>query len=259
MKLLGPALMCVLVAVRVSPSSADPEDPPEPVDVRRPVVVIDPGHGGADYGARGPGGQMEKRIVLAVARALGDALTEAEFGVVFTRQEDRFVSLAERTEIASRAPGDLFVSIHTNASPDADAVGIETYFLSADATDEEAQRVAQLENSVLTEAPTLPGAESIVGGILGDLLWTAHLERSSQLAAEIQHRLAQLPSPSRGVKQAPFVVLMGVNMPAVLVEIGFLTNADEARRLVTDGYQRAVARYLVEAVRGYHPQTEATP
>ena len=95
---------------------------------------------------------------------------------------------------------------------------------------------------------TMDRTEGVVGGILGDLIWTAHLERSSRLAAAVQRRLARLPGPSRGVKQAPFVVLMGVNMPSVLVEIGFLTNPGEATRLSTPRYQRTVARSLAAAV-----------
>jgi N-acetylmuramoyl-L-alanine amidase len=216
-----------------------------------PVVIIDPGHGGADYGARGPDGVLEKHLALAVARSLGAELAEGGVSVAYTRESDRFVTLVERTEIATKARGDLFVSIHANASADPEASGIETYFLSSDASDEDALRVAQVENATLEPDSVTPGNETIVGGILGDLLWTAHLEQSSRLAAHVQRRLARLPGPSRGVKQAPFVVLMGVNMPSVLVEIGFLTHSGEATRLGTPSYQRTVARSLAAAVEAH--------
>lgn len=242
------ALVWGFAPARVGVNAA--EDPSvTPPD--HPIVVVDPGHGGADYGARGPGGLLEKDLVLRIGRELGHALEQAGYRVVLTRSSDRFVSLAERTEIANRARGDVFVSIHANASPDRDAAGVETFFLSTDATDEEALRIAELENAWLRPAAVVPGTESVVGGILGDLVWTAHLERSSWLAAEVQRRLARLPGPSRGVKQAPFVVLMGVNMPAILVETGFLTHPREGQRLRQAAHRRAIARGLTEALDAY--------
>ena len=123
----------------------------------------------------------------------------------------------------------------------------------------EALRLAEVENAYLQESRVFPGSESIVGNILQDLVWTAHLERSSRLASEIQRRLARLPGPSRGVRQAPFVVLMGVNMPAVLVEIGFLTHPVEGRRLREKPYLRAIATALGEAVRAYQEKEEEGP
>ena len=220
----------------------------------RPIVVIDPGHGGADYGARGSDGSLEKRRALEVAKKLGAGLMGAGYRVVYTRERDEFVSLVERADIANRAGGDLFLSIHANASPDATAAGFETYFLSSDASDDDARRLAEAENSVLDPSGVLPGSESVVGDILGDLLWTAHLESSSRLAAAIQRRLARLPGPSRGVKQAPFMVLMGVNMPAALVEIGFLTHPNEARRLGEKQHQGAIALAVVGGLEAYSEQ-----
>jgi N-acetylmuramoyl-L-alanine amidase len=225
-------------------------------DPKSRVVVVDAGHGGADYGARGLEGLLEKELTLDVAQHLGWALERAGYTVVHTRRSDQFVSLVERTEIANRLAGSLFVSLHGNASTDAEVQGIETYFLSKDATDEEALRLAQLENAYLQGSQVFPGSESIVGNILQDLVWTAHLERSSRLASEIQRRLARLPGPSRGVRQAPFVVLMGVKMPAVLVEMGFLTHPVEGRRLGEKRHRRSIATALAEAVRAYHEKEE---
>jgi N-acetylmuramoyl-L-alanine amidase len=239
-----------IVATATGAEEVSPSDP------EVPLVVVDPGHGGPDYGARGPGELLEKNLVLQVARETGDGLKRAGYRVVYTRKSDRFVSLAERTEIANRAGGSLFLSVHANSSPDPEVAGVETYFLSTSATDEEALRVAEAENAVLQNGQVFPGSESIVGDILQGLAWTAHLERSSRLASEIQRRLARLPGPSRGVKQAPFVVLMGVNMPAVLAEIGFVTQAAEERRLSRKGHQRAIATALVGAVKTYYEQEE---
>lgn len=241
--LVGSALLCAASA---------PDD-----DAVR-VIVIDPGHGGSDYGARGPSGFLEKDLVLQVSRRIGAALEKSGFKVVYTRKADRFVSLAERTEIANRAAGDLYLSIHANSADDRDARGTETYFLSLDASDEEARRVAMTENRVFEQDGTAPASGDVVGGILGDLIRTEHLRRSSQIASAVQRELSQLPGPQRGVKQAPFVVLMGVNMPAALVEIGFLTNAEEEGRLRASGYQRRIAAAIAAGVKNFRATRDLT-
>jgi N-acetylmuramoyl-L-alanine amidase len=233
---LGLGILIVASGVQGAEGGGSPDPKPR-------VVVVDAGHGGADYGARGLDGLLEKELTLDVAQHLGWALERAGYTAVHTRRSDRFVSLVERTEIANRLEGSLFVSLHGNASSDAEVAGIETYFLSKDATDEQ-------------ESQVFPGSESIVGNILQDLVWTAHLEQSSRLASEIQRRLARLPGPSRGVRQAPFVVLMGVKMPAVLVEMGFLTHPVEGRRLREKRQRRSIATALAEAVRAYHEKEE---
>ena len=223
------------------------------------VVVIDPGHGGADFGGRGVSGVREKDVVLAVSRLAGRELEKLGLRIVYTREEDRFVSLSERTEIANRARGDLFLSIHANTAPNPDALGSETYFLSLDASDDEARRVALVENGVFDQAAAAPDGADIVGGILGDLIRTRYLRDSSAIAASIQRNLASLPGPSRGVKQAPFVVLMGVNMPAALLEVGFLTNTQEAKRLQTADHRSAIARAIGAAVEAYGRERGAAP
>jgi N-acetylmuramoyl-L-alanine amidase len=212
------------------------------------AVVVDPGHGGSDFGARGPAGALEKDLVLAIARRTGEALAERGVRVVYTREKDVFVTLAERTEIANRARADLFLSIHANSAPDPDARGSETYFLSEEASDEEALRTALAENEVFRQEGTAADSADVVGSILGDMIRSDHLQRSSRVAAGIQRGLARLPVPSRGVKQAPFAVLSGVNMPAVLVEVGFLSHADEERRLRARDRQTELARAIASAV-----------
>jgi N-acetylmuramoyl-L-alanine amidase len=218
---------------------------------RAAVVVIDPGHGGADFGARGVSGGLEKDVALRVAKRLGWALEAEGWRVVFTRQDDSFVTLAERTEIANRARGDLFLSIHANAADDPEAGGIETFFLSLDASDEEARRVAVVENGVFDLTSAAPDSADIVGGILGDMIRTENLRASSEVASAIQHELRALPGESRGVKQAPFVVLMGVNMPAVLIEAGFMTNREDDRRLASRRHREVLARAIARALEGY--------
>jgi N-acetylmuramoyl-L-alanine amidase len=214
----------------------------------RLTVVVDPGHGGSDFGARGPAGAREKDLVLAISLRTREALAARGIRVVLTREEDAFVTLAERTEIANRARADLFLSIHANSAPDPEARGSETYFLSADASDEEALRTAQAENAVFSQEGAVADSADVVGSILGDMIRADHHQRSSRVAAAIQRGLAKLPAPSRGVKQAPFAVLSGVNMPAVLVEVGFLSHPDEERRLRARDRQTELARALAEAV-----------
>jgi N-acetylmuramoyl-L-alanine amidase len=212
------------------------------------VIAVDAGHGGVDHGARAASGLLEKDVALAVARALSSELQARGFRVVLTRERDEFVELARRTEIANAARAELFVSIHANSSPLARVQGPETYFLSLEASDDEALRVATLENHVFANAAAVDDSGDLVGAVLGDLIRTDHLRASSALAARVQHALAELGAPGRGVKQAPFVVLMGANMPAVLLEIGFLSNSDDARRLGQRDHRRRLARGIAAAV-----------
>ncbi len=213
-----------------------------------PTVVIDPGHGGADLGARGPGDVLEKEHTLAVAKKLAKLLRAQGSEVVLTRTADVFVALSERTEIANRSHAALFVSIHVNSAPEQDIAGVETYFLSLEASDDEAMRVAMTENDVFKQEGTADEGRDVVGAILGDLIRTEHLRDSSALAAKIQRHLASLPGASRGVKQAPFVVLTGVNMPAALVEIGFISNPAESARMGQRDRQDAIAKALAAAI-----------
>ena len=225
---------------------------PPPAGSREPdldLVVIDAGHGGPDYGAEGPTGVLEKDVVLAVAQRLGAALERAGFRVLHTRESDEFVSLPDRTELANRARAGLYLSIHANASEDPMVRGAETYFLSLNASDDEARQVALTENRVFDRPGAAADSGDLVGSILGDLIRTDHLRASSEVALAIQRQLDALPGESRGVKQAPFIVLMGVNMPAALLEIGFLTHREEERNLASVGYQAAIAGAIAAGVR----------
>jgi N-acetylmuramoyl-L-alanine amidase len=215
-------------------------------DVR--VVAIDPGHGGVDHGARSGAGMLEKQLSLSVSLLLAEELRGRGFRVVLTRKRDEFLDLTRRTEIANQAGAEIFLSIHANFSPTRKARGPETYFLSLEASDDEARRVALAENDVFGNAAAVDDGGDVVGEVLGDLIRTDHLRASSDLASRLQHALAGLGVRGRGVKQAPFVVLMGANMPAALLEIGFLSNPADAERLATRAHQRRIARALAEAV-----------
>lgn len=214
--------------------------------VRR--VVIDPGHGGADHGARGASGVLEKTIALKMSRRIGAELERNGIEVLYTRSQDEFISLAGRTQLANDSRADLFISVHANASKDKGARGPETYFVSLDASDDEARRVALVENQVFDREDVADDSNDLVASILGDLIRTDHLRTSSELARGIQRQLDALPGRSRGVKQAPFVVLMRVNMPAVLLEIGFITNREEEVLLRSGKRQAAIARSVARAV-----------
>jgi N-acetylmuramoyl-L-alanine amidase len=248
-------LLCALAAgLGAARASAVESAADEPA-----VVVVDAGHGGVDLGARGVNGALEKDLTLAVARKVASDLRAHHVTVVETRTKDVFISLVDRTAIANQAHGRLYVSIHANSAPEPEVSGTETYFLSVDASDAEAMRVALTENDVYQQAGTASDSHDVVGSILGDLIRTEHLRESSDLAAAIQRALAKLPGGSRGVKQAPFVVLTGVNMPAALVEIGFVTNADEVKRLGRRDVQVTLARSIAGALIEAMGQNRALP
>lgn len=245
-------------------------DPPRLVfDFRRPagaregaevagplrVIALDPGHGGHDPGAVGPTGLMEKDLVLDVARRVA-RLVQARLGAkaLLTRDDDRFVSLQERTSFANRERADLFVSIHANAHRQANHAGVETYFLSSEATDSEARQVAALENSVvqLEKAAVQGRSADIVRAILWDLAQSEFQMESSRLAEIVQESMTRsLRIPNRGIKQAGFYVLGGAAMPAILVEIGFVTNPREERRLRSATYRDEIARAIFAGLAEY--------
>ncbi len=215
----------------------------------RPIrVVIDPGHGGRDPGALGPGGLREKDVTLAIARELARLLgNRPGWEVRLTRDRDEYLSLEERTARANAFGADLFVSIHANASRSRRARGIETYYLSP-ASDRSARRLAALENQGREE--DLAEMEHI----LADVVLSAKVEDSRRLAEAVQQalvdELARRGGPVRdlGVKQGPFYVLTGAVMPAVLVETSFITHPEEARRLADPGFRRQVAEALARGV-----------
>ena len=219
------------------------------------TIVIDAGHGGAeDLGAVGVGGLREKDVTLAVARKLGALLEEnLDVRVVYTRQEDRFVSLPQRSRIANGAGAKLFISIHANAAPSPAARGTETYFLGTHKS-EAAERVMERENAV---ARLSSDADHFQHLDEQALIWqtlasSTYLRASEHLASEIEAQFAHnARRTSRGVKQAGFYVLWGASMPAVLVELGFVTNAGEARFLASEMGQNRLADTLFRAVRDF--------
>lgn len=219
------------------------------------TVVIDAGHGGSqDLGAVGAGGVREKDVTLAVARKLGTDLEERlGLRVVYTREDDRFVSLPARGKIANEAGGKLFISIHANAARNRAARGTETYFLGLHKT-EAARHVMERENAVV-QLEDDPGYYEDVDEqalIHQALASSTYLRASEQLAAQVETQFAErLGRASRGVKQAGFYVLWGASMPAILVELGFLTNQDEAVFLASETGQDALARALFRAVRDF--------
>ncbi|MGC1383708.1 MAG: N-acetylmuramoyl-L-alanine amidase [Candidatus Acidiferrales bacterium] len=216
-------------------------------------IVIDPGHGGHDTGTIGPHGLMEKDLCLDVALRLGQEIEQKLPGaeVVYTRKDDTFVPLEQRTAIANDAKADLFISIHANSSHDSAARGIETYYLNF-ATSEESMEVASRENAQAQES--MHDLQDIIKKIARN----EKIEESKELATDIQdslsHRMQLVSSgeKNRGVKKAPFVVLIGANMPSVLSEISFISNPGDEKMLrktdqrqhVADGLYRGVAAYL---------------
>jgi N-acetylmuramoyl-L-alanine amidase len=173
--------------------------------------------------------------------------------VVLTRGKDQFIGLRERTALANRERADLFLSIHVNAAADGAATGTETYFLSNEATDGAARRAAEYENRLIAgDAGAKGGSTDVLRSILWDLAQSDFQQESSRVAEAIQNSLDRaLRRPSRGVKQAPFYVLGGAAMPAVLVEIGFISNPQEEQRLRDDGFRDRIARALVAGVASY--------
>ncbi len=226
------------------------------------VVVVDAGHGGPDRGMRsrhGPGGRFhEADITLGVSRRVRDALRKRGFQVVMTRTTDTLIALADRGHIANRAKGSVFLSIHVNAANPRwrrphDARGFETYFLSTAKTDDE-RRVEEMENeAVKYEGEEAVSADDPLSFILNDMKQNEYLRESSDLAVEVQGALASMPHPgvNRGVKQAGFRVLVSAYMPSVLVEIGFGTNAAEARWLSSASGQTAIATAIANATAVY--------
>jgi N-acetylmuramoyl-L-alanine amidase len=217
------------------------------------VVVIDPGHGGDDTGALGPSGLAEKDVTLDLARRLKQRLLAGmDVEVLLTREADKTMALDDRTAIANHARADLFVSIHANSSRRANARGAETYFLSYQATDDESRAVAAIENNTLGLDAGVQG-NSNLEMLLWDLAQTAFLKESSALAEIIQDKLnAALDIDNRGIKQAPFRVLMGATMPAVLVEIAFISNSEEERRLRDGAFKDRLAATIEDSIERFH-------
>jgi N-acetylmuramoyl-L-alanine amidase len=218
------------------------------------LIVMDAGHGGHDVGAVGPTGVQEKDVVLDVTRRVARKV-EAGLGVkvVLSRDSDVFVPLRDRTNFANKQRADLFVSIHANAHPQSVSEGVETYFLSSEASDSGARQVAAIENGVVQlESPSSRQRGDVLKSILWDLAQSEFQEESSYMAETVLDSMSRsLNLVNRGVKQAGFYVLGGAAMPAILIEIGFLTNRKEERRLATPEHREALARAIYSGLAEY--------
>ncbi|MBI4608475.1 MAG: N-acetylmuramoyl-L-alanine amidase [Candidatus Rokubacteria bacterium] len=218
------------------------------------VIVLDAGHGGHDPGAVGPNGLQEKEVVLDVTLRVAKMLEEGlGVKVAFTRTGDYFVPLRDRTAFANAQRADLFVSIHANAHRASVWEGVETYFLSSEASDNDARQVAALENGVIQLETRPPrGNLDILKTILWDLAQSEFQTESSRLAEIVLDSMTgSLRIANRGVKQAGFYVLGGAAMPAILVEIGFVTNRKEERKLMDSRYREQVARAIYAGLAEY--------
>jgi len=232
------------------PPAQPPETPPlgdlAPAGGLR-TIVVDAGHGGSETGAKGPGGTLEKDITMAVARRLKASL-EAKLGVrvILSRDGDATVGLDERAAIANNNKADVFVSLHASASTQGAASGAEVFYLSLDEYGDAAQRAAHGENEAL---PVFGGGTRDIELIPWETAQARYVQASAELAQAIESSLrTHVPMSPRAIQQAPFRVLVGANMPAVLVEMGFITNAEQEKQLRSDEFQNRVVEGLVESI-----------
>lgn len=222
-------------------------------------IVIDPGHGGKDPGAIGPTGLKEKDVTLDIALKIRDILkNDPLFEVILTRDKDVFIPLNERTEIANKVEADLFISIHTNASPNSLARGIETYILNW-TDDEEAIRVAARENAISVKR--MKQLKDELGFMLASLEREAKRDSSVKLAGYVHNSIINSLKNSflrndNGVKQALFYVLVGAQMPSCLLEVSYISNPEEERLLSQDSYRMKIAQSIVEGIKNYFMKTD---
>jgi N-acetylmuramoyl-L-alanine amidase len=234
-----------------APPTADGETLVRALGLKIGRIVIDAGHGGHDSGTLGAGGIEEKDVVLDVALRLGKLLHDrlgAE--IVYTRADDTFIPLETRTAIANKAQADLFISVHANSSQDPSARGVEVYYLNF-TSDPDAMRVAARENAVSTQSV------HDLSDLVKKIALKDKIDESKELAGDVDTSLfagltkGNAGLKDRGVKKAPFVVLIGANMPSILAEISFVTNPDDADQLARPEYRERVAESLYGGVARY--------
>jgi N-acetylmuramoyl-L-alanine amidase len=251
-------------AETAAPPAAPPlaEAPPVllPTTPRSPIqlIVLDPGHGGADTGTRGSGGSIEKTITLEVARRVR-TLIETRLGVrvILTRDDDRAVTPDERAALANNSKADLFLSLHANAAPSAGVAGAEVFHLRLDREGEDARRAAEAESVSLQ---VLGGATRALEVIRWDLAQARHVEASAALAGIVEQELrGRVTMGPRPLQPAPLRVLVGANMPAALIEMGYLTNPAQEKVVRSDAYQALVAQALYDAVVRFRAWLEERP
>jgi len=241
------------VVVEVGRPAQAGEVTPPPAAAVPIVIVVDPGHGGAETGAIGPEGLFEKDFTLELARLLASTVPRVLASrVILTRDSDSAISLDDRTAVANHEKASIFLSLHANSSRSPGAHGSETYYLSLEASDKLGEEVARRENQGNggpgSSAAASPAAADL-DFILWDLAQSAHLKESSELAEAIQEELNIVSqTENRGIKQAPFRVLVGATMPAVLVEAAFISNAEEERKLKSAEFQQSVADAIARAL-----------
>jgi N-acetylmuramoyl-L-alanine amidase len=228
---------------------------------QRPIrVVIDPGHGGNNMGAIGPYGVHEKYVTLQIAMKLGELLKASENVVVFyTRVADVAVSLPDRAEMANALDADLFLSIHCNAAENTEANGIETFYLGA-GSDTSTKELAKRENG--RDGPlSAADPDQSLDVLLADMAFNGNQNESSLLASEIQRSLTKAFADvrNREVRQAPFTVLEHANMPAVVIETGFITHVSEGRKLLMADHQQKLATTIQKAVISFVKNAEERP
>ena len=240
-----------------APPPATATEPPPLIELPTAAglrtVVIDPGHGGDETGAKGPQGLMEKDVTLSVGRRLKASL-EARLGVrvLLTRDADRTMSLDERAALANNNKADLFISLHANASMRTSTAGAEVFYLSLDEYGAEAARASQAEGEML---PVFGGGSRDIQLILWEMAQARYIEQSAALAKIVEAELRQrVPMSGRAIQQAPFRVLVGANMPAVLVELAFITNPEQEKALSSDGFQQQFVVALVNSIARYRDQ-----
>jgi len=238
------------ISKKVKPKAVKKTIPPKRMD-RDKIIVLDAGHGGKDPGAIGYKRYREKMVVIQIAKKVRDILKNRGYKVYMTRSNDRFVKLIRRTKYANKKKADIFVSIHANAARSKKAKGIECYFLAKSRTSR-ASRVAAKENSADISAMNKYGKQSFL-----NFLSHYKILASNKLAIDIQRGI--LGSVTRsyknvrdgGVREGPFWVLVGAQMPSVLVEVGFISNPKEAKRLVKSKYQKKIALGIANGIENY--------
>ena len=242
------------VITPAKPPNAGPRSLIRSLGLKLSRVVIDAGHGGHDTGSIGPGGYSEKELVLDVATRLKQLIeTELAAEVVMTRNDDSFVPLETRTVVANQQQSDLFISIHANSSAVRSVRGVETFFLNFTSS-REALETASRENAASERS--IHELQDLVKKIM----LRDKVDESRELARHIQHAMAARKGAGtdRGVKQAPFVVLIGANMPSILAEVCFISNPEEERLIKTPQYRQAIADSLFEGVRSYAESLSGT-
>jgi N-acetylmuramoyl-L-alanine amidase len=236
-----------------APAQPSPDMPPlldlPPAGGMR-AIVIDAGHGGDDVGAKGARGTLEKNVTLSVARRLKAALeTRLGVRVLLTRDGDQLVAPDQRAALANNNKADLFISLHANASPRPGVAGAEVFYLSIEGYGDKAQRASQGSADAL---PVVGGGSREIEITPWELAQVRHIDQSAVFAKLVESALRErVPMNPRALQQAPFRVLVGANMPAVLVELGFLTNAPQEQQLAGDEHQNVLVQALVEGIVRY--------